>query len=356
MLRVINGDVVGAIRAQQLAKVWAYGRYKQKFINLVNNYVNRFDFAGGGIFTPHYCVGIKFQSPVHDGWLVEYKPVADLFFPGYRWGGKYWDDKVEDIYPYLSLYITSAAEKERYLPYIISWTIESPAPYFINPIIASEGAIPSNAYYTVEAVYDYVTETVWDESKGQYVTTTIQVRTKDIYTLYALNLAWLTSLPNQLFYDFITNGNRIRYDVDVAKSSWLESFLPAFTIIVAIVVTIATAQPYAASALTMSESATLSGYMAIESTFGVAAANWAVETIGIAGLEAIGVASTAFSAYNTLGTLNTATSISQGATSFSVTPEIAAQKMGYGVIVFNEYELHPADLTYMKLERSVTLV
>lgn len=354
MLRVINGDVRAAVIAEKLARVQAYGRYKKKFLNLLDNYVEYYEFAGG-VFDRTNCIGVSFKSPVHDGWLNEHKPVADLFFPGYAWGGKHWPDDVEDIYPYLALHIRTAEEKAAYAPYLISWDVTVEGPLFIPPWQDSDGWAgqwySADAYYEKKEVWEDVT--TYDYATGQTVVTPTHVR--DVYTFFSLGLSYLDNLPNEKFYEFITNS-RLRFDVDVAKSSWLEFVLPAIIIIVVIAVTIATAGTAAPAAASASATTTTATGIAAMEGAAIAVELGVYGSLSYEALVVLGGLSYAYSAYSTYSTLDMAMKMSQGGPqSFSITPDEEISKAGRGPVLFGEYEMHPVEATYARFEKSVNL-
>lgn len=318
-IKVIDGiDLAQSVKIAIIAENISLGLYKKKFKNLVDNFSNRLDIAyiGAFGFGRQAVVGVEFQSPVHDGWLNEYKPVADLFFSGYKFGGKYWDDKVEDIYPHLSLYMRSAAEKERFSDYISSYSIEVHEP-FTSPFDAENSVIPADTYYEKVEIYEDVEEI--DPISGK--STIIKKHTKDIYTFFAMPLDKLFTMPNRFFYDFIA-ADRIRMDVDVAKSSWLSSFIPIIVAAVSVVFAVAT---YGASSAISGFGTTLAAegasvLSAAELTvFGTNTFAAAVfDTFGSVGLELVGAASYASSAYNLYDSFSTLSSLSSAPSGFSM--------------------------------------
>ena len=162
MTKIQNGDARAAVVNDILSKVFAYGRFKRdmkKAADVGLNSVDSLFMWGSGYTGNAFVFGITFQSPVHDGWLNEHKPVADLFFRAYAWGGKHWPDEVEDIYPHLSLYIRTAEELERYDEWTTSFTVSVTAQNGIDgadPRAAENSTIPADAYTLVNPVYEAV--------------------------------------------------------------------------------------------------------------------------------------------------------------------------------------------------------
>ena len=54
MLRIVDGDVVGAVKQKKIAELAAYARYKKKLKNLVDNYTEHYTMAGGWLLGS-YC-------------------------------------------------------------------------------------------------------------------------------------------------------------------------------------------------------------------------------------------------------------------------------------------------------------
>ena len=322
-VKLLDGvDVFQSVKIAIISENIALGLYKKKFKNLVDNFSNRLDIAYIGAlgFRRQAVVGVEFKSPVHDGWLNEHKPVADLFFVGYKFGGKYWDDKVEDIYPYLSLYMRSSAEKEKFEPYISSYSIEVLSP-FVSPLDAETSVIPADAYHEKQEIFEDIDEV--DPFSGK--TITVKKHTKDIYTFFVMALDRLFEMPNRFFYDFIAAG-RIKMNVDVASSgSWLSSFLPVIVIAVSIVLAVytagssmaaASAATSAGASTTAAVGTTLAAEGAVTLGSGALAAG-VYDVFGTVGLQIVGAASYASTAYGLYDNFSTLTSLTASPSSVS---------------------------------------
>lgn len=352
MLRVVNGDVKGAVISNNLSIAWGYARYKRKLRKLVDDY-SIYQTTAGSLGGESGVVGVAFASPVHDGWLNENKPVADLFFPGYRFGQKHWADAVEDIYPYLSLYIRSAAEKSLYESALISWNAFAYAPLFTSPVEEEGTYYAQDMYYEVLAIFEEQTVTSVGED-GSVVSSVVMVHTADKYTFYAVSLEWLFKLPNKKFYDFVSTQGRIYYNVDTAKRSWLQFVLPAIIIIAVVVVAIFTA---GAGASAFGSSSSIGTTLAAEgaATLGGTLAAIAYDIGGTALLQVVGAASYAYSAYSTItGLENIQSMMTSGVSSFVITPERNVQKLG-GPVIMSEYEMHPVETEFASFARSINL-
>ena len=272
---LIDGvSVFDSVRAAILAENIGRAKYKNNLKKLFKTHLDYQDFVT--VDGKNIAVGASFASPVHDGYLNENKPVADLFFPAYKFGGKYWDSKVEDIYPYINLYLRNADEVAKYKDYAVkSDPIYSYAPDFAPP------AFDRGEYYVKEEIFEG------------------GVHTKDSYTIYAIPWEKFVSMGNKKFYDFLNTENRVEMRVDVAKGSWLENFVQVAVVIVMAVIIVYSAGTMA-GAFAAGES--IGATLAAEGATTALAAT-AYEVGGTFALETLGALSFSFEAFNIYNTV-----------------------------------------------------
>ena len=350
MTKIQNGDARAAVVNDILSKVFAYGRFKRdmkKAADVGLNSVDSLFMWGSGYTGNAFVFGITFQSPVHDGWLNEHKPVADLFFRAYAWGGKHWPDEVEDIYPHLSLYIRTVEELERYDEWTTSFSLSVAAQNGVegaDPRDAENSTIPADAYTLVNPVYEAVEESVYNELTG-WETRTVQKLVRIDYTFYAISLSRLFEIPNKLFYDFVTDG-RISSTVDFAKASWLESWLPVITIALGVVLV---ASVGLGTELLSSQGLLNAGFAALGDTL----APLLLEALGSEAIMLAGAAATGYELYSGFSMISQGlNALGGGVESGYIPPERLKQKMN-GIFGMESLEFFPWETTYQKFEINI---
>lgn len=353
MNKIKNGDVKSAVVSDILAKNFAYGKFRRDMKKAADVGLERVDtlFMFGGSFVGSaFVFGITFKSPVHDGWLNEHKPVADLFFRAYSWGGKHWPDEVEDIYPHLSLYIRNEAELQKYEEWVTSFTIIVPALDGMagtSPQEAENTTVAADAYVQIVPVYMDVEVTVWDEASMGYVTKTVQKLTKTEYTYYAISLDRLFEIPNKLFYEFVTDG-RISSTVDFAKASWLESWLPVITIALGVVLIASVGFD---GGFLSGQSFLNSGFAFLGDTF----TPMVLETFGSYGVAFAGAASSAYELYSGFSYLHDGLSAMGGSPSSAYMPPEKLDERMKAIYGMQEVEFFPWENTFSKFEQNLNI-
>lgn len=149
---------------------------------------------------------LRLASPVHDGWLIENKEIADLFFSGYSWGGKYWDDKLQDIYPTINLSITTKADYEKYKDYVTE---------IVTPLKSTQSAVTVNGVAGI-----YTQPTGGRQYTGKFSAFNEMESYRDgAIVSYSMDLNKLQNISPQDFATLMQDTTRFSQRVDVSSNN-----------------------------------------------------------------------------------------------------------------------------------------